>query len=51
MADDYRSLIGQSFDDVRDELEEDEATSFENMKDKRIRNEINRKKQFKQEKE
>jgi len=45
----YRRLAGQSFDDIIDEVEEDENIVFEKNNDIRIQKDIDRKKYFKQE--
>lgn len=47
---DYRKLAGQSFDDIKDDIEEDENILFEKNNDIRIKNDIDRKKYFNQEK-
>ena len=47
---DYKRLAGQSFSDIQDEIEDDENIIFEKNNDIRIKNDIDKRKNFKQEK-
>ena len=46
---DYRNLVGKSFEDLENELENEEEVMTENFRDLRIQKDLDRKKQFKQE--
>lgn len=46
----YRNLTGKSFGELEDELNEDEDVTMESSRDIQIQQDLDRKKQFKQEK-
>jgi len=47
---DYKKFAGMSFNDIQDELEDEENIIFEKNQDIRIKNDLDRKKYFNQEK-